>query len=177
MGGGRGVTGEAYINSCPQAKRPYLRLWKAVALSFSVANQAIPNVLEEPIKSLGWIYNTSMDKKAYQRTWETSENGLLAIDWSRPAGKFKIWCLQSMLTLKLLCRLLIYKYEDSGSTGEEYERRHQEESEKVRMKSEYRKRCNSLNRAKGCHRKGPWRDHWRWTLSGHWCQCVCFLVR
>lgn len=81
----------------------------AVAISFSVADKAIPSVLEEPVKSLGRVCDTPLtDKKAIQLIKETTENGLFPNDRSALAGRITIWCLQFMLIPKLLQPLLIY---------------------------------------------------------------------
>ncbi|MCG8432275.1 MAG: hypothetical protein MJA29_14040, partial [Candidatus Omnitrophica bacterium] len=89
-------------------------------VSFTVADQRIPTVEDEPVKSLGRVYDATLkDTGAVQKTKEFAENGLNTIDKSCLIGKFKIWCLQFMLIPKLLWPLLIY--EISTSTVESIE--------------------------------------------------------
>ena len=68
------------------------------------------NVSEEPVKSLGRWYHSSMkDTKRGQETAKLATEGLLAINRLGLQGKFKVWCLQFMLIPKLLWPLLIYE--------------------------------------------------------------------
>ena len=95
---------------------------KVIERSYTVANQIIPTVGEEPVKSLGRVYDASMkDSNAVKQVIEMAQNGLNIIDKSRLLGKFKIWCLQFMLIPKLMWPLLIY--EVSTSTVEAVERK------------------------------------------------------
>ena len=65
---------------------------------------------EEPVKSLGRWYNSSMkDTKRRQETAELASEGPLANNRRGLQGKLKEWCLQFMLIHKLLWPLLIYK--------------------------------------------------------------------
>ena len=76
---------------------------------FSVANQNIPTVTEEPVKSLGrWYDDTLKDTQRAKETKEMSEEGLKTIDQCGLPGKYKVWCLQFMLIPKLLWPLMIY---------------------------------------------------------------------
>ena len=69
---------------------------------FTVANQQIPTVSQEPVKSLVSWYDSSMkDTKRWLETVELATEGL--------QGKLKVWCLQFMLIPKLLWPLLIYE--------------------------------------------------------------------
>ena len=78
--------------------------------TFTAANKQIPKVSEEPAKSLGRWYDSSMkDTKRGQKTAELTSEGLLAINRCSLQGKFKVWCLQFMLIPKLLWPLLIYE--------------------------------------------------------------------
>src|SRR3984885_8136520 len=82
---------------------------KTYKVTFMVSDQVIPTVIEEPIKSLGRVYDDSLkDKKAIKETSDMASNGLQIIDRSRLVGKFKLWCLQFMLIPKLLWPFLIY---------------------------------------------------------------------
>lgn len=79
------------------------------SVTFSVANQVIPTVSEEPVKSLGRWYDASLkDTNRGKETMKTTEKGLEIIDSCGLPGKYKIWCLQFMLIPKLLWPLLIY---------------------------------------------------------------------
>ena len=77
---------------------------------FTVASQQIPTVSQEPVKSLGRWYDSSMkDTKRGLETVELATEGLLAINRCGLQGKLKVWCLQFMLIPKLLCPLLVYE--------------------------------------------------------------------
>ena len=79
------------------------------SVTFRIANQAIPTVSEEPVKSLGRWYDASLkDTKQGKETVKITEEGLETIDKCGLPGKHKVWCLQFMLIPKLLWPLLIY---------------------------------------------------------------------
>ena len=79
------------------------------SVKFRIANQTIPTVSEEPVKSLGrWYDATLKDTKRGDETKATSAEGLEKINQCGLPGKFKVWCLQFMLIPKLLWPLLIY---------------------------------------------------------------------
>ncbi|GFO32390.1 reverse transcriptase [Plakobranchus ocellatus] len=79
------------------------------ATTFTVAEQQIPTVSQEPVKSLGRWYDSSMkDIRRGAETLELASESLLAINKCGLQGIFKIWCLQFMLIPKLLGRLLVY---------------------------------------------------------------------
>lgn len=79
------------------------------AVVFTVSGQTIPTVQEEPVKSLGRVYDASLkDTRSAQQVTEMAVQGLQIIDRSRLIGKFKIWCLQFMLIPKLMWPLLVY---------------------------------------------------------------------
>ena len=81
----------------------------ADSVKFMVANQTIPTVTEEPVKSLGRWYDDSLkDTQRGCETKQTAEEGLKKIDNCGLPGKYKVWCLQFMLIPKLLWPLLIY---------------------------------------------------------------------
>ncbi|GFS15150.1 reverse transcriptase [Elysia marginata] len=72
-------------------------------VAFTVADQQIPTINQEPVKSLGRCYDSSM--KDIRRGVETvlfASEGLLAINKCGLQGEFKVWCLQFMLIPKLL---------------------------------------------------------------------------
>ena len=78
-------------------------------VTFNIANQVIPTVSEEPVKSLGRWYDASLkDTKQGKETVKTTEEGLEIIEACGLHGKHKVWCLQFMLIPKLLWPLLIY---------------------------------------------------------------------
>ena len=78
-------------------------------VSFIVADQKIPTLSQEPVKSLGRQYDESLkDKIAARNTEDLVVSGLQKIQTSGLIGKFKLWCLQFMLIPKLLWPLLIY---------------------------------------------------------------------
>ena len=79
------------------------------SVTFSVANQTIPTVSEEPVKSLGRWYDESLkDTNRGKETQRMNEEGLETIERCGLPGKFKVWCLQKILIPKLLWPLLIY---------------------------------------------------------------------
>ncbi|GFO37666.1 reverse transcriptase [Plakobranchus ocellatus] len=79
------------------------------ATTFTVAEQQIPKVSQEPAKSLGRWYDSSMkDTRGGAETLELASESLLAINKCGLQGKFKIWCLQFRLIPKLLWPLLVY---------------------------------------------------------------------
>ena len=74
-----------------------------VAAMFTVGNKQISSVSEEPVKSLGrWYYSSMKDTKRGQETAELSTEGFIAINRNGLHDKFKVWCLQFMLIPKLL---------------------------------------------------------------------------
>src|SRR3984885_12399458 len=56
---------------------------KTYKVTFLVSDQVIPTVIEEPVKSLGRVYDDSLkDKKAIKETSDMASNGLQIIDRS-----------------------------------------------------------------------------------------------
>jgi hypothetical protein len=87
---------------------------KVVDTKFDVSGQRIPTVREEPVKSLGRMYNAALkDTAARRQTIEMSKAGLDSINRCRLLGKFKTWCVQFVLIPKLLWPLLIYEIPSS----------------------------------------------------------------
>ena len=79
------------------------------SVTFSVADQVMPTVSEEPVKSLGRWYDDSLkDTNRGKETKRMTEEGLETIEKCGLHGKYKVWCLQFMLIPKLLWPLLIY---------------------------------------------------------------------
>ena len=93
----------------PKKSRSFsVRKGKIDATTFTVANQQIPTVSQEPVKSLGIWYDSSMkETKRGLETVELASEGLLAINRCGLQGKLKVWCPQSMLIPKLLWPLLV----------------------------------------------------------------------
>ncbi|GFO09406.1 reverse transcriptase [Plakobranchus ocellatus] len=75
--------------------------------AFTVVEQQIPTVSQEPVKSLGRWYDLSMkDIRRGAETLELASESLLVINKCGLQGKFKIWCPQFMLIPQLLWPLL-----------------------------------------------------------------------
>ena len=78
--------------------------------TFTMANQQIPMVSQEPVKSLGRWYDSSIkETKRGLETVELATEGLLAINRCGLQGKLKVCCPQFMLIPKLLWPLLVYE--------------------------------------------------------------------
>ena len=78
--------------------------------AFTVTNQQIPTISQEPVKSPGGWQDSSMkDTRRGLETVDFATEGLLAINRCGLQGKFKVWCLKFMLILKLLRTLLVYE--------------------------------------------------------------------
>ncbi|GFO26961.1 reverse transcriptase [Plakobranchus ocellatus] len=79
------------------------------ATTFTVAEQQMPTVSQEPVKSIGRWYDSYMkDTWRGAETLELASESLPAINKCGLQGKFNIWCLQFMLIPKLLLPLLVY---------------------------------------------------------------------
>ncbi|GFO17263.1 reverse transcriptase [Plakobranchus ocellatus] len=79
------------------------------ATTFTVAEQQIPTVSQEPVRSPERWYDSSMkDTRRGAETLELASENLLAINKCGLQGKFKIWGLQFMLIPKHLWPLLVY---------------------------------------------------------------------
>ncbi|KAL0182507.1 hypothetical protein M9458_021882, partial [Cirrhinus mrigala] len=72
-------------------------------ISFSVNGEAIPRLIDQPVKSLGRLYTAELSDKhmAVSVTTQLS-SGLKKIDESLLPGKFKVWCYQFTLYHRLL---------------------------------------------------------------------------
>lgn len=57
---------------------------------FSVAGQAIPTVMAEPVKCLGRVYVSLTDKTAVPSIQTMTASSLLAFKKSKLMGKFKL---------------------------------------------------------------------------------------
>ncbi|GFO37033.1 reverse transcriptase [Plakobranchus ocellatus] len=68
------------------------------ATTFTVAEQQIPTVSREPVKSFGRWYDSSMkDTRRGAETLEFASESLLAINKCGLQGSVKIWCLHLCL--------------------------------------------------------------------------------
>ena len=62
------------------------------SVTFSIANQVIPTVSEEPVKSLGRWYDKSLkDTNQGKETKKMAEKGLETIEKCGLPGKYKVW--------------------------------------------------------------------------------------
>ncbi|GFN92640.1 LOW QUALITY PROTEIN: reverse transcriptase [Plakobranchus ocellatus] len=75
------------------------------ATTFTVAEQQIPTVSQEPVR---WYDSSMKVTRRGDETIELASESLLAINKCGLQDKFKTWCLQFMLIPKLLWRLLVY---------------------------------------------------------------------
>ena len=78
-------------------------------VSFSIAGEPIPTVSQQPVKSLGRLYDASLkDTGRARETRVTTKAGLEKIDKCSLQGKYKVWIFQHVFLPKLLWLLLIY---------------------------------------------------------------------
>ena len=76
---------------------------------FSIEGAVMPNVSEEPVKSLGrWYSGALTDRGRGMQCQQQVMDGLEAIEKSQLAGKFKAWCVQFGLIPRVLWALTIY---------------------------------------------------------------------
>ena len=77
---------------------------------FDVAEQRIPTVSEEPVKSLGRVFDESLtDKSMRGAILQQTIEGLQAIEAAPLQGRFKVWMFQFVLLPRLLWPLTIYE--------------------------------------------------------------------
>ena len=77
---------------------------------FDVAEQRIPTVSEEPVKSLGRVFDESLtDKSIRGAILQQTIEGLQAIEAAPLQGRFKVWLFQFVLLPRLLWPLTIYE--------------------------------------------------------------------
>jgi hypothetical protein len=77
---------------------------------FTISGQKILTVAEEPVKSLGRWYNSSLkDTDQGKQVKRMAEEGLETIHQTKLQGRFKVWILQFMLIPKLMWPLQIYE--------------------------------------------------------------------
>ncbi|XP_056097411.1 uncharacterized protein LOC130076370 [Rhinichthys klamathensis goyatoka] len=89
---------------------------------FSLGTTKIPSLTEEPVKSLGKVFNCSLrDAASIKATNQDLETWLAAVDKSGLPGKFKAWIYQHGILPRILWPLLVY--EVPISTVESFEMR------------------------------------------------------
>ena len=77
---------------------------------FDVAEQRIPTVSEEPVKSLGRVFDESLtDKSMRGAILQQTIEGLQAIEAAPLKGRFKVWLFQFVLLPRLLWPLTSYE--------------------------------------------------------------------
>ena len=77
---------------------------------FDVVEQRIPTVSEEPVKSLGRVFDESLtDKSMRGAILQQTIEGLQAIEAAPLQGRFKVWMFQFVLLPRLLWPLTVYK--------------------------------------------------------------------
>ena len=66
-----------------KSRRLSISKGKTYKITFIISDQVIPTVIEEPVKSLGRVYDAPLkDKKAIKETRDMASNGLQIIDRS-----------------------------------------------------------------------------------------------
>lgn len=90
-------------------------------LQFFIGNDPIPTISEQPVKSLGRLYDASLkDKDQVKQLHNDIKMGLQAIDKTQLPGKLKAWCFQFGLLPRVLWPMAVY--EVPISTVEKLER-------------------------------------------------------
>ncbi|KAI8513341.1 hypothetical protein Bbelb_099800 [Branchiostoma belcheri] len=86
-----------------------LRKGKISNKTFTVNDQIIPTLQEQPVKSLGRLYTSSLkDSERGPETVEQAVRGLRSIDECELPGRLKVWCAQFMLFPRLKWPLKTY---------------------------------------------------------------------
>jgi len=77
---------------------------------FKIGGKVIPTVAEQPVKSLGkWFDSTLGDRASVKETVKQAEVWMKGIDKSGLPGKYKAWCYQHGDLPRLLWPLLMYE--------------------------------------------------------------------
>ena len=77
---------------------------------FLVAGQQIPTVQEEPVKSLGRVFDeTFKDRNQETATWKMMKESLDAIGGVFLHGRFKVWLVRFVLIPRLMWPLIMYE--------------------------------------------------------------------
>ncbi|XP_061747756.1 uncharacterized protein LOC133545995, partial [Nerophis ophidion] len=85
---------------------------------FSLGTTKIPSLTEEPVKSLGKVFNCSLrDAASTRSTNQDLETWLTVVDKSGLPGKFKAWIYQHGILPRILWPLMVYKVPISTVEG------------------------------------------------------------
>ncbi|KAI8482700.1 hypothetical protein Bbelb_395800 [Branchiostoma belcheri] len=99
-----------------------LRKGKISSRTFSVNGQTIPTLQEEPVKSLGRLYTSSLkDTTRGPEIIRQATSGLKCIDECDLPGRLKVWCAQFVLFPRLKWPLKMYNI--SMSTVDQIDRK------------------------------------------------------
>lgn len=83
---------------------------KQKEIRYKIGGEEIPTVKEQPVKSLGrWYKSTLSDRSRGIEVQDMVEEGLKAIDRTALPGKFKCWCLQFGLYPRIAWPLMMYE--------------------------------------------------------------------
>ena len=86
------------------------RRGKQVQVKFQIGKENIPAVKQQPVKSLGRLYQGNLtDRSQGVAIQAQAEQGLKAIATTKLPGKYKVWCLQFGLYPRLAWPLMIYE--------------------------------------------------------------------
>ena len=78
---------------------------------FSIAGTPIPTISEQPVKSLGKFFDSSLrDAASIKNTCEELEGWLKDVDKTGLPGKFKAWVYQHGILPRILWPLLLYEF-------------------------------------------------------------------
>nr|XP_014269084.2 uncharacterized protein LOC106676625 [Maylandia zebra] len=76
---------------------------------FSISGTIIPSITEQPVKSLGKLFDSSLkDSTAIQKANEELGAWLIKVDKSGLPGRFKAWIYQHSILPRILWPLLVY---------------------------------------------------------------------
>ena len=77
---------------------------------FKIGNNTIPTVTEKPVKSLGKVFDKTLnDRDAIKEMVKQLKEWMEKVDKSGLPGKFKAWCYQHGVLPRLLWPLLVYE--------------------------------------------------------------------
>nr|XP_061817543.1 uncharacterized protein LOC133607102 [Nerophis lumbriciformis] len=89
---------------------------------FSISGTVIPSITEQPVKSLGKLFDSSLkDSAAIQKSTEELGGWLTKVDKSGLPGRFKAWIYQHSILPRVLWPLLVYAV--PVTTVESFERK------------------------------------------------------
>ena len=84
----------------------------------TVQGEAIPIIVDNPIKCLGKCFDASLkDKEAATKLKEQVDQGLKKIDGTLLPGKFKVWMYQHSLLPRLIWPLMLYELPTTAVEG------------------------------------------------------------